>query len=196
MPTPLKPVRTVAPASPLITLAEARVWCHEDSTDQDALLQLLIDAATSELDGMTGILGRCLIAQTWRFDFDSFAHEIRLPLAPLIAVTSVSWKDAPGASQTVAPTVYHAVEDALSPVVRLASGQSWPTPAIRPDAVSITAQLGYGASATDVPGGIRFAAQLAIADGYANREAQIVGTIVAESLTRNRTLAGFRRLGL
>jgi uncharacterized phiE125 gp8 family phage protein len=194
MPVALKPVRTVAPASPLFSLAEARAWVKVEGPDEDAILTLLIDAATAQLDGWEGILGRCLVTQTWRQDFDGFGPKLRLPLAPLVeGSVSVTYRDEAGATQTANPALYHVVTDVRGPVVRLADGQSWPAAAVRPDAVSVTARYGYGAPA-DVPAAIRFAAFLAIADGFRNRESQIIGTIVAENLSRNMALAPFRRV--
>ena len=56
----LSPVRTVAPTSTPVSLDEAKIHCRVDHTDEDDLITGLIAAATENLDGCGGILGRAL----------------------------------------------------------------------------------------------------------------------------------------
>jgi len=190
----LAPVRTAAPAA-LITTAEAKAQCRIDSNDEDTLIDALISAAVSHLDGYSGILGRALVTQTWQQDFSGFCTKMRLPVGDLIAITGVTYYDASNAQQTLATSVYTAFSDALGPYAALKPDQSWPSSYARPDSVSVTWTAGYGAAAS-VPPAIKQAALLLVAHWYDNRSGVAVGETPAElPMAVNSLLAPFRRVG-
>jgi hypothetical protein len=57
----------ITPAADLpATRDEAKAQCRVDGTEQDALIDGLLASAVAHLDGWTGILGRCMMPQTWR----------------------------------------------------------------------------------------------------------------------------------
>lgn len=85
----LAPVRTAAPEIAPVSLDEVKADLHVDHTDDDALIKVLIGAAVAHLDGWTGILGRCLVEQTWRQDFERLASCLPLPLGPVVDIVSV-----------------------------------------------------------------------------------------------------------
>lgn len=85
-----RPVLVTAPDIQPVSLAEAKLHLRVDHDDDDVLIGGLIRAATEHLDGWTGILGRCLVDQEWRQDFDAFASCLSLPLGPCISITSVT----------------------------------------------------------------------------------------------------------
>lgn len=176
----LAPVLVTPPDDLPLSVAEARQHCRIDGTDDDALVAALIQAATDHLDGWNGILGRCLMTQTWRQDFPGFGCRMRLPLAPVQSVSQVTYYDADNAQQTLASSVYALLTDAVGSYVTLAPNQDWPTTYRRPDAVSVTYVAGYG-GATDVPQAIKQAMLLMISHWYENREAATVG-VIASSL--------------
>ncbi|KAB2787784.1 hypothetical protein F9K97_07545 [Brucella anthropi] len=157
----LAPVRTVAPATTPISLAEAKAHLRVEHDDQDALITAQIEAATSLLDGHVGILGRALVTQTWQQDLAGFAARMPLPLSPVSAVVSVSFFDTSNVQQMLDAGLYALQTDARGTCVILQPGQSWPATYPRPDAVSITFTAGYG-SASDVPAPIRQAILLIV----------------------------------
>ncbi|WP_340583942.1 head-tail connector protein [Brucella pseudintermedia] len=157
----LAPVRTVAPATMPVSLAEAKAHLRVDHDDQDDLISAQIRAATAYLDGYAGILGQALITQTWRQDFDRFADRLTLPLAPVTAIDSISYFDAGNVQQVLVPGLYALHADACGAYVTRRSGQSWPASFRRADAVSIIFTAGYGAAA-DVPEPIRQALLLIV----------------------------------
>lgn len=166
MPHALKPVRTAAPAAQPVSVEE--VWAQPSvgsAADSD-LVEALIEAATAELDGWSGQLGRCLVTQSWRFDFAGFPCDsrLRLPLGDLQSL-AVTYVDTAGATQTLSSALYRTVTDALGPCVELLSGESWPATATRSDAVRVAAVLGYG-DAEDVPAPIRRAILLRVGQLY------------------------------
>lgn len=193
----LRPTRTVAPSVDLLTPAEVKAHCRVDTTDDDNLLTMLIAAATSYLDGYSGILGRALLQQTWKQSFEGFTDDMRLAVGDLIGVTSVKYYDASNVQWTLAGTVYTAAADEIGPYLDLAPGQSWPATYARDDAVEVTWTAGYGTAAASVPAAIRQAALLLIGHWYANREAVNIGNIVAEvPMAVAALIAPFRRVGV
>lgn len=176
----LKPVLVTPASTSLLTLAEAKTHLRVTHTDEDAYIQTLINAALSYFDGYSGRLGRALLEQTWRADFDAFADEMRLPVGDLIAVTSVTYYDQANALQTLASTVYQGSADSRGPFVSLKAGQSWPKVYARMDAVRVTWTAGFGSTAANVPAAIRQAALLLIGHHYDNRATSNVGSVTAE----------------
>lgn len=174
----LAPVRTVAPTKHMLALDDVKLHLRVDGNDEDALIEGLRDTATQYLDGYTGILGRALLSQTWRQDWDYFPGDdkLYLPLGPIISLTSVTYYDAANVQQTLSSSVYAGpFTDERGPYVVLKFGQVWPITYYRNDAVSATFVCGY-ADADAVPRPIRQAALIMIADWYdSGRESTITG---------------------
>lgn len=172
----LSPVLVTPPAAQPVTLEELRKYAKADPGEDD-LLQIILDSAVQYLDGRAGILGRAMITQTWRQDFEAFDCKLRLPLGPLQAITGIAYRDGANALQTLATSVYTSFSDALGPFVTLAPDQSWPSVYGRLDAVSVTARVGWGDHGLDVPGPLRIAILMLGTHGYENRTPVAVGTI-------------------
>lgn len=191
------PVRTAAPTETPVTLAEAREHLRVDEFEEDGLISRLIDAATAHLDGWSGMLGRCLVTQTWRSDFSGFptGDILRLPLAPLRSVTSVQYISG-GSQSTLGSTVYRVASDAESPTIILNDTATWPTTDDRPDAVSVTADYGYG-DRGDVPADIKSAMLLLISHWFDNRSSVNIGNITSEiPMSAGYLLSKYRRIGV
>lgn len=172
---PLMPVRTVAPALSPVTVAEAKITLRVEHEDDDGLIETLIGVATGYLDGYAGILGRCLISQTWRADFSAFpgCQWIKLPLLPASSVTHVKYIDGDGSLQTLTSGWYSLVTTAHGAHVYLDDDYSWPTTNETPSAVQVTAVYGYGSAASDVPASLRYAIHLHVAHLYDGRAGKI-----------------------
>jgi uncharacterized phiE125 gp8 family phage protein len=163
-----KPVRTVPPAVSPVSLIDAKAHLRVLHDDDDTIIQGCIDAAVSHLDGWGGILGRCIITQTWRSDLPAFCDEIRLPFPNVQSVT-VAYTDAEGDPQTVAADQFHLVTDDMGGLIVRAHDATWPQVAIRPDAVRVTGVYGYGVAAA-VPPALRAAILLHVGTLYLHRE--------------------------
>lgn len=186
------PVRVTAPATLPVTLAEAKAHLRVEHGDEDVLIQAFIAAATERLDGWAGVLGRCLMLQTWRQDFDGFAPMLRLPLHPVAAVSQVAYVDTASANQIAASSLYDLLRDDAGDYVALKPGQSWPATGVVNVPVSITFTAGEAAA----PAPIRAAILLMVGDLYANRETAVVGvsaSAVPMSVTVEHLLAPYRR---
>jgi uncharacterized phiE125 gp8 family phage protein len=152
----LPPVVTVAPASEPVTLVEAKTQCRIDGSDEDTLLNNYILAARTFVEEYTGTR---LVSQTVVLRCSSFDDLWSLPIAPLSAVSSITYLDTAGDEQTLGTTVYESVLYGLEPHVRLKINQSWPSIREASDAIRVTAVAGY----STVPEPIRAAMLLMIA---------------------------------
>ena len=174
----LKPLRITAPANPLMTLSEAKLHLRVSNTDEDTLISALITAATDYLDGYAGILGRCLINQTWSLLLDSWPSSyIQLPFPDASTVT-VQYYDAADALQTLAASNYRLVEGSNGSIIDFKSTFSAPSLSDRMDAIQISMVAGYGVTAANVPGAIIQAAKLLIGAWYENREETVIGVTI------------------
>lgn len=196
----LAPVLVSAPAVSIVTVDEAKQHARIDSDIEDSLIEAKIAAVVGYLDGWSGILGRCLINQTWRIDRPAFpaCDWIRLPLAPVSSVSSVTYYDTSDASQTLATSAYSGpFPDAIGPYLRLKWGQTWPSTYERDDAVSVTFVAGYGAAASAVPAAIKAAALLMVGDLQEFRETAVMGVSSSDvrmSPTVDALLRPYRRV--
>lgn len=165
-------LRLFTPPSELpLTLAEAKAHLRETESDQDTQIEAFLKGAVSQLDGRDGVLGRALCTQTWDMLLDAFpaGDAIEIPLPPLQSVTSVTYVDQDGATQTM-PSADYIVDTASQPgVIVLAYGKSWPYARAQRNAVTIRFIAGYGAAAA-VPPAIKDAIKLMVGDRHKDRE--------------------------
>lgn len=157
--------RTVAPVAMPISVAEAKRHCRITHTDDDDYLTGLVTAAIAFVDGPTGILGRCLLTQTWRVDLPGWADPIVLPVDPVVSVT-VAYTDAAGASQTLDASAYTLTRaDGDRPAIWLKAGTQWPALSADPYPVRVAAVCG----AATCPADIRVALLMLVGHWYAHR---------------------------
>lgn len=189
------PVRTSAPAATPVTLDEVKAHCRVDDTDSDAVLTMLLNAAVDHLDGWTGILGRALVTQTWRQDFDGFSSEMRLPLGPVDSITSITCRDSSGQISTIGSDNYALKTDEIGGYVRFKDSYSFPTDLNETGAVSVTYVAGVAEA--DVPAAIKAVILLLVSHWNENREAVLTGTISTSlPLGVDRLLGGHRRINI
>lgn len=175
-----------APETEPVSEAEAKVHLKVDHTDDDTYINTLIEVARLHAEELTQ---RGFITQTWELRLDWFPHQIDLLRPPVISVTSVKYIDEDGAEQTLAADQY--TLDKFKEPGRLVEefDQTWPTTREVPNAVIVEYIVGYGA-ATAVPDTIKQAILFLIAHWYEQREAIIIGTIVAETPDTFEALLG------
>jgi uncharacterized phiE125 gp8 family phage protein len=189
----------IAPTAEPLTLNEARLHLRliaapTDMTPlpEDAYVTALITAARQ---GAEHITGRALMLQTLELALDEFrdadepcrrlqgphSYRVTLPRPPLVSITSVTYIDQDGASQTlpvydVLNPVAHAYQlDSYSQPARIvpAYGTCWPAIRCQPNAVVVRYQAGYANSAA-VPQEIKNWMLLRIGALYENRESVAV----------------------
>lgn len=189
-----RPIRTVPPAIEVVTLTEAKLHARIDHSDDDALVETLISAAHDHLDGWAGVLGRCMITQEWRQDFEGWPASrcLRLPF-PDVTEVAVTYYDADDVVRTVAPDEYELVESPHGAVVRLKPTFASPSLTDRRLArVSVTMLAGYGPSPADVPKALHVAMFLMVAHWYEQREAVSRSTMSSVPHALDELIAPYR----
>ncbi len=149
------------PATLPVSLSEASEHVRAVGTIDDVPLTQYLEAATEAVERATG---RRLISQTWHLNTyaDRVPWCIPIPLAPVSAVSSVTYRDLDGESQTLDPALYELRD---SEVVR-AYGATWPSGRNH----AVTFVVGYG-DAGDVPAPLKQAIKMIAAAFYEGREA-------------------------
>lgn len=187
----IRPARITAPQNLPLTVYEAKRHLRVEHEDEDDLIEGLIGAATSHLDGWSGVLGRCLVSQEWMIAYHSFARILRVPF-PDVTAASIVYRDADDSEQSVDASNFEIKEDALGAYVWFKDSWSAPRTYARPDAVQITVTAGFGDPA-DVPKPICQALKLLIGHFYENREAVTQFNMRELPLAVRSLLAPYRR---
>lgn len=165
-----------APTEEPVTLDEAKVHLRVDDTYEDALIWSLIVAASQHVETFTH---RALCTQTWDDKRDGFpCGDIWLPKPPVSAVTSITYVDTSGSTQTWASSDY-TTDLPTGPWARMARitpgyNLSYPQTRCVLNAVTVRFVCGYG-GAEAVPEPIKAAMKLLIGHWHMNREAINVG---------------------
>lgn len=169
-------------AAALDWAADIRPGLRLDSDDEKAWVeQLLVPAVSSWAETITG---RALITQTWALKMPCFpgSGRITIPKPPLQSITSITYVDADGVTQTWDASLWTndapSGDRAAHAHVWPAYGESYPTSRGEPDDVTITFVCGYGDAYTDVPSALRLAMLLVLADRFEHREAAVAGVSI------------------
>lgn len=164
----------IGPATEPITTAEAKTHLKVSGSTEDTYIDSIISAARTSVERY---LGRALITQTWKAYFDDWDDKMNLGLAPVASITSVKYYDETASLTVLTSTLYY--EDLISEPARIVRKYDSVYPELetqRPNGIVVEFVAGYGA-ASDVPGDIKHAIKLLVADYYDNKGEVVVGTI-------------------
>lgn len=154
---PLRPRLVTPPAAKPVSLEETKKACKIYHDDDDQTVTTYIGAAVRRLDGWGGILGRCMINQTWAFPARDWTCRSALIPFPDVSAVTVKYRDAADAEQTLDAGAFRRIEVATG--VQLEWTAAFTSPALfdRSDAVTYEVVAGFGTAATDVPDEMRVA---------------------------------------
>jgi uncharacterized phiE125 gp8 family phage protein len=163
-------VLVTPPAVEPVSLAELKLHLRveQDQAAEDDLITSLGKAAREYAEKHTR---RSFITTTWRKKFGRFCNRMVLDNPPLIAVSTITYVDDAGDSQTLSASLYQVVSSEEPGFVCPAYAVTWPTTRNIPEAVTVNYTAGYGATAASVPEGIKAAIKLIVGNLYENREA-------------------------
>jgi uncharacterized phiE125 gp8 family phage protein len=180
------PATVTAAATEVVTIAQARQQARtETDTTLDAELTRLITVARSFVERYCGIR---IGAQTIVAKCDSFTDFAHLPDGPVTSLTSISYIDTAGATQTLAPSVYELRADDLDGVVVLKFNQTWP--AIQYGSrITVTAATGSDTP----PAEVVQAMLLLIGDWFNSHETMMEGRIAQLPFSVDALLTNYRR---
>lgn len=150
---------------------KAHLRLEQDFTEEDGLLQSLVDAAVLALEHGTG---QALRLREESLVLDGWQPIVALPWWPVRSIVSITYLDPQGDSQQLDSM---ALDLRRYPAkVRPARGETWP-PVLSGDAVvEIRAEVGMDS----LPEDLKRAALLLVGHLYENREAVVIGTIATE----------------
>lgn len=177
-----------APAVQPVSLSEMKEHLRIDTTDEDVLIEALIEAAASYAENYTQ---RALVGQELELLLPCFPEDsiIRLPRPPLASVEWIKYIDLDGQLQTVDPATYQ-IDAYSEPAEIKPEYLSWWPSDVRTydfNPVQIRYIAGYapigsplGDTAAGVPQGVKQWMKVRVAQLFEHREAIITGTIVAQ----------------
>ena len=170
--------RTVDPTIEPVSLDEVKDHSHVDGAESDTVLTILLQAAREYVEHNQK---RQLITATYELTLEEFpSGPIILPNPPLITVTSISYEDTAGATQTWASSNYQVDITDIRGSISVEPNVTYPTTETdRKNAVTVTFTAGYGTAASDVPETTRLAIMGLTAYWHEHREEIVVGMSVA-----------------
>lgn len=168
----------VATKATSFPISKAEVKAHlrlpSTYTTEDSYIDSLIAASYAIAELRTN---RALLETTFRATFDKFPKIIEINKTPLISITSITYIDTAGQTQTLDSSHYLIDADAEPFRITPAYGESWPSTQNRINAVTVTFKAGYSA-ASEIPKNIIQAMLMLCADLFKNRETVIIGRSV------------------
>jgi uncharacterized phiE125 gp8 family phage protein len=195
-------VTVITPPAPVVTWEEAKAHLRLDGDDEQVMVEGLIAAATANIDGPSGWLGRALGLQTLELRMDAFGLDaIALEYPPAVDVVSIEYVDAAGVIALLDEDEFELVGQLLRP----AWTKSWPSAQWRGcdgEAVRIRYRAGYVVNPNadpivpNIPAPIRAAILLMVGDLYRFRttasDMNLAPSAIPMSMTVESLLQPFR----
>jgi hypothetical protein len=116
---------------------------------------------------------------------------IRIPKPPLLAITSIVYRDGSGSPVTLDPSAYVVDKDSLPGRIIPAVGTAWPATQAGPAAVTILFTAGLE-DAEDVPADIQLAIALGVGTLFRIREGKVLGSTIVDNPIVKQLLARHR----
>ena len=147
---------TTEPSIEPVTVNECKEQLRiVDFTDHDSMITGYIIAAREAVEGA---VGRQLITATRTVSLESFpcaGEPLFLSYSPVQSITSITYTDLNGDSQTWDSSKYDVDTASVVPRIYPAYDETWPDTACVLNAVTVTYSCGYGETAADVPRALR-----------------------------------------
>lgn len=168
------PVVVAGPTVEPVSIEEAKAHLRLDHNYEDVWLMTAIAAAREDAETFTG---RALAEQTLELRLDRWpaVDELWLPRPPVTAVSWVKYTNELGAQSTLAAETYLVDAGPQAARLRLRVGQAWPGVVLQAGGLVVRYTAGYPV----VPARVKQAILMMVGHLYENREATLVGTIVA-----------------
>ena len=163
-------VQTSAPSVEPVTTTNQKDWMRVDGSDEDTIIGNLAAASRAWFEMSTN---RQLITATWTLKIPAFpsSGDLVLPISPLQSVSSITYVDTDGATQTWSSGDYTVDTSSDIGRVRPNYDEDYPDSRGHADDVTVTFVAGYGDASSDVPDGALTAVKVLAANWFENREA-------------------------
>jgi uncharacterized phiE125 gp8 family phage protein len=176
-------VSTSATTDP-ITLADAKRHLNVSTTADDTYIGNLITAAAAYCQDMTNrrFINETRTLKMRTFEDMRYVHDrvIDLPKSPLSSVSSITYVDTAGTTQTLSTTAYITSQAGTPGQISESYNNTWPATRNVADDVVVTYVAGYGSTQSAVPDNAKHAVRMTVAHWYRNREAVEIGQVSAE----------------
>ncbi len=185
-------VVSTAPTIEPIQLTDAKVHLRVEDDEDNTYIEGLIKKARLICEHE---IQRAFITQTVDYYLDGFPggsatqlynlgdkRALYVPRPPLISVSSITYTDTDGNSQTLATTEYTVDANMEPGRIVEAWEKTWPSTRSVPNAVKVTYTAGYGANRRNVPETIKQAMLLLIEGWYSNRSHTVATGAVPQAL--------------
>jgi uncharacterized phiE125 gp8 family phage protein len=156
-----------------VTLEEAKAQCQVLHDAEDAQFNAWITAARKHIEQLTN---RSMLTTVRRITLDAFPNCIKLWKPPIISVTSITYIDTAGATQTLSASTYTTSLISVPGRITPAYGLTWPSVQSRMDAVNVNYTAGY-ASAVLVPQPLKQAMLLLVRHWWENRDGKMANDV-------------------
>lgn len=173
-----------APTVEPLSTQEAMEHLRVDSDDETSLIDTLISSARLYCENKTN---RQFVNATYKLTLDQFpcgednwGGVIRVPRPKLQSVSSITYVDLNGVTQTLSTSNYNVDTQSEPGRITPSYNNYWPGTRVQINAVVVTYIAGFGSSAVNVPEAIKAAMKLLIGNWYENRESVNIGSIVNE----------------
>lgn len=163
---PSEPVLVTGPTGYPITVPEVRSQLRLDGSEEDDWFR---DKIIEAVEAGEDFCWSRFVTQTWKQYEDGLSDPMFLRHGPVQSITSITYVDSAGDTQTASSSLYEQGDKNGLPLVRLKYSRSWPAVRGHDDDVQITYVCGYGV-ASAVPAQIKAALRLYVAHGYLHRD--------------------------
>ena len=185
---------TTPAAQEPVTLTQAKDWMRVDGTNQDTVITDLITDARVWAEEYTR---RSFIDRALDVTLDSLppvGADLYLPFPPVSVLSSVNYDDTSGQTFPIDVVTEIEVEPSFG-LVRVLPGFSWPQDVRK---VNFKYTAGFGSDPPDVPGAVKRAILIAIAQMFEYRVDQTVGAQLSKPQTKasSALLDAFRMMEL
>lgn len=161
-----------------VSADDLRLHSRIETNDEDSVLRGYIKAAREMVEADSQ---RALITQTLTLKMDRFPSDaIELRRCPVQSVSSITYIDTAGDSQTWSSANYVVNTHSEPGRITLAYGQTWPSTYSQENAVTATFIAGYGATELTVKEQARQAIRLLAGHWANNRETVMPGMSTKE----------------
>jgi len=170
---PTNYIVSTAPTTEPVSLAEAKEHLRITDTAEDTLITALITAARQWCEQWER---RAYIEQSITAHYDSFGSYMLLPVNPVISITSITYIDVNGITQTLDSSLYSLDSYSCPAIIYPTYNASLPS--VRDDVNTIT--VIYTAGYSTQTERVKAAIKLLVAHLYENREQVITGIIATQ----------------
>lgn len=177
-----------------VSLAEAKA--HLRISDDDPYVSSLDAYIKAARQAVEKYLSASIVNTTRTYVLDAFpASQIVLPHGPVTGITSITYIDTAGATQTLTSADVIRATYPYKDIVTPLYGASWPSARSQPASVTVTYTAGMmtGSPATLDESDIWMGILLTLGDMWENREGQIVGQSYSVNQTVDNLLHPYRR---